>query len=337
MLTLVGLIVLVCVTPFAIYRYFDGSYLIAIVDGFLVVSTSSAVAYAWYTGQTKVAGFFVACLFCAGFVLVATGLGPVGLFWIFPLIVFIFFLVPPLRALLLLLLVLVSMLTITGFFPELIFADRFQMISFIVTSAVTSFFSYVFAYRTLLQRRLLEQMAAVDALTGAANRRQLDHALQFAARHLPAKQPNPAALLLLDLDHFKLINDTEGHQAGDLILIELVTLLEQHTRPADQVFRFGGEEFVVLLEGVTAEEARSVAEKLRQLIADNLSSTERKVTASVGVASLLVDEHWEQWLSRADMALYQAKSQGRNCVVMAAGSDTPAAANEVEVTVPYSS
>lgn len=319
MLSLVGFMVLVCVTPYAIYRYWDGSYLIAVVDSILVLFTLMAVAYAWLTGNTKAAGFFVACMFCAGVVIVVYGLGPVGLFWTYPFIVFIFFLVPPLRALLLLLLVLVTLLLFAVIFPGQVFVDGFQLVSFVVTTAVTSFFSYVFAYRMLVQRRQLESMAAQDALTGAANRRQLDQALEFAAGPGRRSRQKDIAMLLFDLDYFKQINDSEGHQAGDAILVELVQLLHKHTRISDQVYRFGGEEFVVLLEDITPEEAQLVAEKLRAVIAEELHSTQRAVSASVGVAILAAGESWEQWLARADAALYQAKTGGRNQVVMAAG------------------
>ncbi|MCC5826317.1 GGDEF domain-containing protein [Alkalimonas sp.] len=324
MLSLVGIMVLVCVTPYAIYRYWDGSYLIAAVDSILVVSTLAAVAYAWLTGNTKAAGFFVACMFCAGVVIVVFGLGPVGLFWTYPFIVFIFFLVPPLRALLLLLLVLVTLLLLAALLPGKIFMDGFQLVSFVVTSAVTSFFSYVFAYRMLVQRRQLESMAAQDALTGAANRRQLDQALEFAAGSGRRSRHNEIAMLLFDLDFFKQINDSEGHQAGDAVLVELVQLLQKHTRMCDQVYRFGGEEFVVLLEDITQEEALAVAEKLRGVIDKELHSSQHTVSASVGVAILAPGENWEQWLARADAALYRAKAQGRNQVVMAeVGSPVP--------------
>ncbi|MDP4529479.1 GGDEF domain-containing protein [Alkalimonas delamerensis] len=317
MLSLVGLIVFLCVTPYAVYRYWEGSYLVAYVDATLVVATSLAVLYAWLTGNTKGAGLFVASIFCVGVVLVVSSLGPVGLFWTYPFIIFVFFLVPPFRALLLLVLVLVTLLAWSAWLPGTIFDDRVQLTSFVVTATVTSFFSYVFAYRMLVQRRELESMAARDALTGAANRRELDLALEFAAGAGRRSRDKDIALLLLDLDFFKKINDEAGHQAGDQVLVNLVQLLQKHTRLSDQVYRFGGEEFVILLDDVEADEALAVAEKLRQRIAAELQSQTGAVSASIGVALLGPQEAWQSWLARADAALYRAKSGGRNQVVMA--------------------
>lgn len=161
-----------------------------------------------------------------------------------------------------------------------------------------------------LRRRLKKAQteARRDALTGLANRRQLMEYLQV----LPKK---PACLLLLDLDHFKHINDTYGHPLGDEVLMAIGARLKAHTRGEDLIARIGGEEFAAVLPGVGGKRAYGVAEELRQALANEplaTSSGKIAVTMSVGVAARRLSESIDNWLQRADQALYQAKNNGRN-------------------------
>ena len=122
------------------------------------------------------------------------------------------------------------------------------------------------------------------------------------------------AMVALDLDHFKTVNDTHGHHAGDVVLRSVGKTLSDHTRGSDQVFRLGGEEFLVVLYDSDAARAARVAEEFRIAIAD-LDLPSGPITASFGVAGLREDEDWQAWLRRCDRHLYRAKSEGRNQVV----------------------
>jgi two-component system cell cycle response regulator len=130
----------------------------------------------------------------------------------------------------------------------------------------------------------------------------------------------PLSVMMLDIDHFKLINDTHGHQAGDEVLQEIADRLRQNVRPMDVVCRPGGEEFLVILPETNRELACAAAERVRRSVASGafsvLSDTRQvAVTVSAGVSSLLGPEDtMAELLSRADTALYQAKSAGRNRV-----------------------
>jgi diguanylate cyclase (GGDEF)-like protein len=167
------------------------------------------------------------------------------------------------------------------------------------------------------QNRLLEKLAVTDGLTGLYNRKKLDEVLsdQFA-RFL--RNRRPYAVLMLDLDNFKSINDTHGHAVGDEVLVVLAAILKQSVRNIDHVARYGGEEFVVvLIESApnaaldVAERIRSVVEVPRVIAGDKLIS----VTVSLGVSSCRMgDDGPEQALARADQALYEAKRAGRNQV-----------------------
>lgn len=284
----------------------------------IVISAISAVIYAWRTGDTVKPGQFLAFIFCIGVGIVCINLGINGLFWVYPLLVFIFFLVSARRAVVLSLLLLIS-LTIFDFAqPSLIFANHYQMTSFMVTAFICSFFAYVFAYRTQLQRNELKQLASIDSLTGASNRHTLNKELEQAVL-LKQKLQSRFAVILFDLDLFKQINDNYGHKVGDETLIRLVPIISGMIRQSDRVFRFGGEEFLVLLRDMDADNLLHLAEKIRSGVEKKLHLPDGKaVTLSAGVAMLEDEEHWEQWLHRADMALYQAKHNGRNQVVAAA-------------------
>ncbi len=164
-----------------------------------------------------------------------------------------------------------------------------------------------------LQGELLGQ-ALTDPLTGAYNRRQMNLSLADAVerRH---RTGAPASLLMIDIDHFKKVNDDFGHAVGDKVLQGLVTLIRNRSRKLDRLFRMGGEEFVLLLPDTRAGAAMKQAETLRKLTSEAALIPARAVTISIGVAEYWPEQTQETWLKTADDALYQAKAQGRNKVV----------------------
>ncbi len=168
--------------------------------------------------------------------------------------------------------------------------------------------------------RQLEQLATRDALTGLYNRRSFDEKLNDGI-HASKRSGRNFALLVLDADYFKRVNDTYGHNTGDAVLQQLARILAEQTRSTDFVARYGGEEFVVLLpETENAEEATTVAEKVREAIEQANFLTVGRFTVSIGVS--LWDPRSpgsKDIFHRADEALYQAKSSGRNRVVVYAG------------------
>ncbi|PMY40333.1 GGDEF domain-containing protein [Pseudomonas sp. GW456-L14] len=179
---------------------------------------------------------------------------------------------------------------------------------------------------TLLNRvvrrfqRKIETQATLDSLTGLPNRRGFD--LLAAQAMLEAqREPKPLAALLLDLDHFKRLNDTYGHLAGDQVLSGFARHLASCLRQSDIVCRWGGEEFIVLLKDTDSATALKIAEKIRLLIEQQRYAYEGKnmrLTVSIGVTTLQADDTLHSLLSRADHAMYRAKQTGRNrtCVEM---------------------
>ncbi|SDD78710.1 diguanylate cyclase (GGDEF) domain-containing protein [Paenibacillus sp. UNCCL117] len=154
--------------------------------------------------------------------------------------------------------------------------------------------------------------AKIDPLTGLTNRRTMD---QYTG--LWVKERRPFAMMTLDIDRFKAVNDTYGHQAGDEVLRMLAARMGAATKPTDICCRYGGEEFVILLPDTSREEAYRIAEQIRSSMAASVSPTGKPVTVSIGVAGFPSDSSNIQELFQfADRALYQAKQSGRNRVVV---------------------
>jgi diguanylate cyclase (GGDEF)-like protein len=159
----------------------------------------------------------------------------------------------------------------------------------------------------------LERLASTDTLTGLNNRRKLE---EFAAEYLAGVKRYGGVLsaILLDIDHFKSVNDTHGHAVGDLVLMHVGSILTEAMRESDMVGRWGGEEFLILLPQTTLAGAEVVAEKIRRTIAGHDFPTVGAKSASFGVSQLLDGETMTGLVARADLALYGAKHEGRNQV-----------------------
>ncbi len=163
------------------------------------------------------------------------------------------------------------------------------------------------------KNRLLEVLSVTDKLTGLYNRRKLDELLDeelIRARHYEVA----VSIILLDIDHFKRVNDTYGHGVGDDVLVGMAKLLRENSRDADALGRLGGEEFVVVCRHSNAADCLVAAVKLREAIAAHHFPGVGQVTSSLGIASCRTDDTAATLLARADAALYRAKSAGRNRV-----------------------
>ena len=177
----------------------------------------------------------------------------------------------------------------------------------------------------------LVELATRDGLTGLANRRTFEGALAREAARI-ARGGEPALLLLLDIDHFKRINDTHGHAAGDAVLKAVARAIADQVRPMDMVARIGGEEFGVILPGCAVPFAHSAAERIREGVAQACAVTSDGVrlqaTVSIGgaFAGDVLKADPALWCSRADHQLYRAKSEGRDrsCIERPVVSDVSA-------------
>jgi len=161
--------------------------------------------------------------------------------------------------------------------------------------------------------RALERQAVTDPLTGAFNRRHLEACLSAAAERR-IRFGESACLMLFDVDRFKHINDTLGHNAGDAVLKALVALVGRRTRKLDVLCRLGGEEFALLLTGTKVAAALAIAEQIRALVARSRLIDGHAISISVGVSELRDGQLLLDWIGDTDRALYHAKRCGRNRV-----------------------
>lgn len=190
----------------------------------------------------------------------------------------------------------------------------------------------IFGLRSLfktLQRQdeMLRRLAATDPLTGLANRRSLEESAQREIR-LSRRSGRPLALLMLDLDHFKKVNDLLGHHAGDQVLVRIADKLRACLRNVDHVGRWGGEEFMVLLPAVSSQDAMRIAERM---CAETRDANEGNVSVTVSIGVTVFQpggaseaDDFAALVERADCALYHAKQDGRNCIRMYRTSAPPA-------------
>ena len=160
------------------------------------------------------------------------------------------------------------------------------------------------------------RVASHDPLTGVNNRtgldRVLDREIELARRHL-----TPLSVIMIDVDRFKSINDSYGHVVGDYALKGIADCMVTCARDSDIVFRYGGEEFVIVLSNTSLDGASFLAERIRETVEDltvDVDETQLDITVSLGVASFAGDDNRVRLLEKADKALYESKSRGRNCV-----------------------
>ncbi|NEX18046.1 MAG: hypothetical protein C1943_15890 [Halochromatium sp.] len=164
--------------------------------------------------------------------------------------------------------------------------------------------------------RQLERLAHTDRLTGVLNRRALEQLLADEVKR-SQRYGRSFSLMYLDLDHFKQINDRYGHEVGDVVLVRIANEISAMLRAHDRLGRWGGEEFLILCSETTGEDARSLAERIRAQVEQLKLELVGQVTLSIGIASLTPSQTAESLLAKADQAMYQAKSQGRNRCLLA--------------------
>jgi diguanylate cyclase (GGDEF)-like protein len=298
-------------TPFALLHLAGANWPMFGVN-FVLVSAMLANFWALKRGRTPPLPFWLmALLMVAGASIAVLFQGLNGVVWAYPALFMFFFVLPRSAAMALGLLLLVcitaaSTLSLGGPMAARVFMSLgFVLIMINVVLNVVD----------ELQRALMAQ-ASTDPLTGAYNRRHLqEHLAQRAAA--ASRGAGGDALLAIDIDHFKRINDKHGHATGDEVLCRLVAAIGARKRGGDLLFRTGGEEFVLLLPRTGLQAAQGVAEDLRQRLAQAELLPGEAITVSIGVSALAPGQSVDAWMRVADEALYEAKRQGRNRVVTA--------------------
>jgi diguanylate cyclase (GGDEF)-like protein len=175
----------------------------------------------------------------------------------------------------------------------------------------------IFPIRNALKHLDALSSAMIDPLTGLYNRSAMSVSLTREIERARRHKDQSISILVIDVDHFKSINDRYGHLTGDNVLRTIAQIIQTSIRGCDASFRWGGEEFLICLSNSNASLAQVVAERIRLAIAESslLPDKDRKVTASFGIANYSEESDWPELVERADQALYSAKTQGRNRTV----------------------
>jgi diguanylate cyclase (GGDEF)-like protein len=304
-------LIVIGVTPIAVSRFLRAEYLRAVIDALVVFMAIACVSYAYFYNALKVAALVAAIFFTVIAVTVTYVYSPIFICWVFPAMFANFFLVKAKHAIMLSVLAIIAVVPIT-----LGFGDLTDTVSMLTCLMFAGGIAYTCAHLTEQQHTLLQEAAVQDSLTKLGNRRAMDEELNACVEDF-SRIRTPATLIEFDLDFFKKVNDEFGHDVGDKVLIDVANVMQKSVRRTDRVFRFGGEEFIVLARNTTLEEAATITEKLRQQVEKEVKAGNKAVTASFGCAQLRERETKDDWFVRADKAMYQAKQQGRNCVVLA--------------------
>jgi len=299
------------VTPLAYLRFREQHWTLAYMDAGIVCIMLLLFLFVYVSRRTRSAGIFIALGFISAALMSTLLLGVGEIYWCFPALMVAYFMFDARNA-----------TVISGGFAGCFLAivwdelPAIVLVKICLTLTVTVLLANAFALTNRRQLDELRRMANVDPLTGAGNRRAQNLKLDTAGA-IFRRTGTPASLLIIDLDYFKQVNDAHGHIAGDQVLVDLCNLVRKTTRATESLYRYGGEEFVLVAEQATLEAAVKLADKLRSRIAGAVFASGIQVTVSIGVAELQRGEGREGWLGRADAALYRAKQHGRNQVVIA--------------------
>ncbi len=309
-ITVFGVCAVVSIAPFAALRFSQGQWLAGVVDTLIVLGIVGPSIHAWRGGDLDVAGLCIAVTNTTGALLIVALLGKTGVYWLFPTLLANSFLISPRIAGALAL----AAVALAQLQPDA-FDSLGQRLTVTTTLLLVSLFAFIFALRTEMQRHALEEIAALDPLTGARNRRAMDEEVSIAL-NAHQRTGRPVTLAVLDLDHFKRVNDQYGHETGDRLLCTFVDLVRRSTRATDRLFRYGGEEFVLLMEHTDEIGAMRAFANLQRRIHEELRAGGSPVTVSMGAAVLRYGESRDAWFARADAALYRAKQEGRDRLVL---------------------
>ena len=306
-------ITIIAITPFSAYRFYRGEWAVGIIDLLISTLAASLLFFVWKTRRPEYPALFYS-IACLGVAYGTVSLnGPDLVLWSFPSITTVFYLLHHRLALVLnsIFFVFLSNYLISH-------TEIFEFTTILVSLISTFTISYVFASCRFRQRMESYYLAVQDPLTKVGNRRALNSKLNELTQ-LKQRYQIPASIILLDLDHFKKVNDNYGHDAGDKILKMMADLIASQIRASDSLYRYGGEEYVVVAENTILDEARLLGDKIRKSIEKEQLLDGILMTSSVGVSEYLKDEDVEHWFKRADKALYNAKDAGRNLVVCDTG------------------
>jgi diguanylate cyclase (GGDEF)-like protein len=304
----VGMTVLVLLTIFSVNNLLQGRFDVGLAILF-AQAVLLVVVLALRRGKSTPVSFGVGLAVLFASVLFAVmRQGILGALWGYPVVLICYFVLSRRMALLFSLGIIVTMTLFVAHWVSFELSTRV----FATLLLTVIMINIVLNVMGELQEALMRQ-ALTDPLTGAFNRRRMEQTLDHMVEQGKRRAPNNV-MLMIDIDHFKAINDRLGHEAGDQVLRQIVAVINGRKRVVDMLFRIGGEEFIIMLLDTNAKDAFAVADDLRLRVEQAPMLQDQKVTVSVGICAQCVGQSADEWVRCADTALYRAKRNGRNRV-----------------------
>jgi len=295
--------------PFAMMRLLRGDITVFWIDFIGGLLALWGMYYVLKSHNYRLVGFMVAFVSLSGMAINVSTLGERDVYFLYPVFIATCLVTSPRLAL-------AMCMAVIGIVSVRLISDvsLFDYAKIVGSLTACVVFAYIFGTQRNRQRDMLTKLSSEDALTGAGNRRALHTRIdQLVATH--ARNNEAMSLILLDIDNFKQLNDCEGHQAGDAVLKALSGIIQSRIRMTDSHYRYGGDEFVVLAARADLKTASRLAEEIRNLVVLQLPAYQVPITVSLGVAQYRTNEKPDAWLSRADRAMYSAKTSGKNLVI----------------------
>lgn len=297
-------IYILAVGAFAVIRLWRAEYVMVMLDVALASLAALVFFYTLYSRNIRLGSYFVAVLAITGTVLTVTLNGVEQIYWAFPAVALLFYLLPPLHAIIL-------WLIGAGFIIwQIAHQPIILLLNILFTLLVTSLFCLLFSLKMREQNNNLKKMARRDVMTQLRNRRAFIDDLEQVKRN----HENIAAIVI-DLDNFKSVNDRWGHAKGDDVLYESARSLSEILENPKHLYRIGGDEFVVITADMDWQAVCDLSESIHEKFSQSKVSREHNITLSMAVGTKQATETISQWLNRLDETLYQSKRSGRNKVI----------------------
>lgn len=304
-----GVVVMIALVPFLVNDLSNDRYTLALADTVAIFLIGiDAIWIACFKRVLVPRSILIACLSLIIWYVISQE-GVIGIYWCYPFVASMYFIMPHRPALI------TNILFVAGLGPLAYNAvGESETYRVVITLSLTGLVTYLFSYIVDTQKNFLSEQTITDELTGVYNRRHLDSRSQSLIKE-SLRYDRKLSKILFDVDHFKKTNDENGHESGDRVLCVVSEKVRSRVRATDQIFRQGGDEFVVLLPDTGKSEALKIADDIRQLISDTDFAHAGPITISCGVSEYNAGESVAAWAERTDKTMYLAKHQGRNCVI----------------------
>ena len=316
-LLLVILIIAVVTTlSLSALRAWQGNMAIAAIDLYFCIGLCASIYYILRTAETRKASIFIMVIAYSAIIPIIYLSGAMEINWIFAIMAGSFFMLKPAEA------ICINTLAFALCIPHLLSLwTASDLLFFVLPIVLMNVYCFMFAKIIWMQKSQLIELAIKDPLTGTGNRRALAEGMEQLLGMRKRKEIT-ASLIAFDIDSFKDINDVYGHQAGDRVLSTVTEIIHSRIRLTDNLYRQGGDEFVIVALDTDQDTAIRLAEELRRLIQNTIFDGGYRATLSFGVAELGKEETQEEWLRNVDKALYNAKLAGRNTVCTSDSSES---------------